>query len=210
MDAGLSFSERQERPFVHGLNEGEHDDDRHYQGCGPHELARSLWQPSISPPADEGQCLHHMGGEEMGDAKIAARRGPTRERQSVRIAMLAADPVTRSAKQARRHHGRRDEGADGSDTAHDNKVYQGKEEVRSYWADVSGPFRPEHHWIGFTPAMRINSHVTEDTGTLDFECLWMKVDDNTIGAHAFSSMKLARVNGHWLVKVIKVGKVDKL
>ena len=97
-----------------------------------------------------------------------------------------------------------------TDTAHDNKVYQGKEQVRTYWADVSGPFRPEHHWIGYTPAMRIKSHVTGNTGTLDFECLWMNVDDNTVGAHAFSSMELARVKGRWLVKRIKVGKVDKL
>jgi len=97
-----------------------------------------------------------------------------------------------------------------TDTAHDNKVYQGKEQVRTYWANVSGPFRPEHHWIGYTPAMRIKANVTGNTGTLDFECLWMNVDDNTIGAHAFSSMEVARVKGHWLVKRIKVGKVDKL
>jgi hypothetical protein len=31
-----------------------------------------------------------------------------------------------------------------TDTAHDNKVYRGKEQVRTYWVDVSGPFRPEH------------------------------------------------------------------
>src|ERR1700721_1606519 len=97
-----------------------------------------------------------------------------------------------------------------TDTAHDNKVYRGKEQVRTYWTDVSGPFRPEHHWIGYTPAMRIKSHVTGNTGTLDFECLWMNVDDNTVGAHAFSSMDLARVKGRWLVKGIKVGKVEKL
>jgi hypothetical protein len=97
-----------------------------------------------------------------------------------------------------------------TDTAHDNKVYQGKEQIRSYWANVSGPFRPEHHWIGYTPAMRSKSNVTGNTGTLDFECLWMNVDDNTIGAHAFSSMELVRVKRQWLVKRIKVGKVDKL
>jgi hypothetical protein len=97
-----------------------------------------------------------------------------------------------------------------TDTAHDNKVYTGKGQVRTYWSDVSGPFRPEHHWIGYTPAMRIKSHVTGNTGTLDFECLWMNVDDNPVGAHAFSSMKLARIKGHWLVKEIKVGKVEKL
>jgi hypothetical protein len=38
----------------------------------------------------------------------------------------------------------------------------------------------------------------------------MNVDDNTIGAHAFSSMTLVRVKGHWLVNTIKVGKVEKL
>jgi len=97
-----------------------------------------------------------------------------------------------------------------TDTAHDNKVYRGKEQVRTYWVNVSGPFRPEHHWIGYTPAMRIKSHVTGDKATLYFECLWMDVDTNAIGAHAFSSMDLARVKGQWLVKAIKVGKVDKL
>jgi hypothetical protein len=43
-----------------------------------------------------------------------------------------------------------------------------------------------------------------------FECLWMDVDSNAVGTHSFSDMKLTRVSGHWLVKGIKVGKVDKL
>lgn len=97
-----------------------------------------------------------------------------------------------------------------TDTAHDNKVYTGKEQVRSYWGEVSGPFRPEHHWIGYTPAMRIRSQVDGNTATLYFECLWVDVDKNAIGAHSFSDMTLARVHGHWLVKAIKVGKIDKL
>jgi hypothetical protein len=97
-----------------------------------------------------------------------------------------------------------------TDTAHDNKEYRGKEQVRTYWANVSGPFRPEHRWIGYTPAMRIKSNVTGNTATLYFECLWMDVDSNAIGSHAFSSMDLARVDGHWLVKGVKVGRVDKL
>jgi hypothetical protein len=97
-----------------------------------------------------------------------------------------------------------------TDTAHENKVYRGKEQVRSYWADISGPFRPEHHWIGYTLVPRIKSHVTGDRATLSFECLWMDADSNAIGAHTFASMDVARVNGLWLVKDIKVGKVDKL
>jgi ketosteroid isomerase-like protein len=97
-----------------------------------------------------------------------------------------------------------------TDTAHDNKVYQGKAQVRTYWADVSGPFRPEHHWIGYTPAMRIKSQVDGDHATLYFECLWMDVDTGAVGAHAFTDMVLARDHGGWLVKTIRVGKVEKL
>jgi hypothetical protein len=97
-----------------------------------------------------------------------------------------------------------------TDTAHDNKVYQGKDQVRTYWANVSGPFRPEHHWIGYTPAMRIKSHVDGNRGTLYFECLWMDVDSGAVGAHAFTDMTLARDQGKWLVKAIRVGKVEKL
>lgn len=97
-----------------------------------------------------------------------------------------------------------------TDTAHDNKTYNGKAEVRRYWGEVSGPFRPEHHWIGYTPAMRIRSQVDGNAATLYFECLWMDADTNAIGAHSFSDMTLARVNGKWLVKTIKVGKIDKL
>lgn len=97
-----------------------------------------------------------------------------------------------------------------TDTAHANKVYRGKDQVRAYWRDVSGPFQPNNHWLGYTPAFRIQAHAKGDTGTLYFECLWVDADHNAIGAHSFSDMTLARVHGHWLVKTIKVGKVDKL
>ncbi len=103
-----------------------------------------------------------------------------------------------------------DEDAMLTDTAHDNKVYTGKAEVRRYWRDVSGPFRPEHHWIGYTPAMRMHAEVGGDKASLYFECLWMEVETNVVGAHSFSDMKLARVRGRWLVKEIRVGKIEKL
>ncbi len=98
---------------------------------------------------------------------------------------------------------------DDAGTAHGNKVYRGKDEVRTYWRDVSGPFRPQNHWLGYTPAFRMHAHAKGHTGTLYFD-LWMDADRNVIGAHSFSDMTLARVHGHWLVKTIKVGKVEKL
>ena len=97
-----------------------------------------------------------------------------------------------------------------TDTAHDNTVYKGKSEVRRYWETVSGPFRPDNHWIGYTPAMRIKAEANGDHATLYFECLWMDVDKNAIGAHSFSDMTLVRVKGKWFVSTIKVGKVVQL
>ena len=97
-----------------------------------------------------------------------------------------------------------------TDTAHGNKHYSGKDQVLNYWRDISGPFRPENHWIGYTPAMRMHAEVTGDTARLYFECLWMDVDKNAIGTHSFSDMTLKRTHGHWLVTAISVGHVDKL
>lgn len=97
-----------------------------------------------------------------------------------------------------------------TDTAHGDKQYKGKPEVRRYFETVAAPFRPENHWIGYTPAMRIRADVMGDHATLYFQCLWMDVDKNAIGAHAFSDMTLVKVNGKWLVSTIKVGKVAEL
>lgn len=97
-----------------------------------------------------------------------------------------------------------------TDTANGNKMYKGKDQVRSYWADVSGPFRPDHHWIGYTPAMRIRAKINGAHATLYFECLWMDVDKNAIGTHSFSDMTLLKTQGRWLVKTIKVGKIGAL
>ena len=97
-----------------------------------------------------------------------------------------------------------------TDTAHGNKVYSGKDQVLAYWRDVSGPFRPANHWIGYTPAMRMRARVTGNLATLYFECLWMDIDKDAIGTHSISDMTLARQHGRWLVKTIRVGHVDKL
>ena len=97
-----------------------------------------------------------------------------------------------------------------TDTAHGNKIYNGKKQVRDYFANVAAPFRPGNHWIGYTPAMRIKAAVNGDKATLYFECLWMDTDKNAIGVHAFSDMTLERSGDTWLVKTIRVGKVDKL
>ncbi|WP_147293299.1 hypothetical protein [Dyella monticola] len=81
--------------------------------------------------------------------------------------------------------------------------------MRAYFAHAA-PFQPNNHWIGYTPAMRIKAAVDGDKATLYFECLWMDIDKNAIGAHSFSDMTLERVGDKWLIKTIRVGKVSKL
>ena len=49
-----------------------------------------------------------------------------------------------------------------------------------------------------------------DRGPPHFECLWVDVDKNAVGTHSFSDMKFARMHGHWLVKDIRVGNIEKL
>jgi hypothetical protein len=96
------------------------------------------------------------------------------------------------------------------DTAHGNKSYKGKTQVRAYFAEVAPPFHPGTHWIGYTPAFRIRAKAHGDRATLYFECLWMDADKSAIGVHSFSDMALKRANGRWLVETVRVGKVAGL
>lgn len=97
-----------------------------------------------------------------------------------------------------------------TDTANHDTPYKGKAEVRRYFEAVAAPFRPEHRWIGYTPAMRIKSEVDGNRAILYFECLWMDTEKNAVGAHSFSDMALVRAKDKWLVTAIKVGKVQQL
>jgi ketosteroid isomerase-like protein len=47
------------------------------------------------------------------------------------------------------------------------KTYIGKEQVRTYWTHA-GPFLPQNHWAGYTPAYKIRISVDGDQATLYF------------------------------------------
>ena len=51
-----------------------------------------------------------------------------------------------------------------TDSAHDDKVIACETEVRRCWANVSGRPRAEHHWIRYTPAMRMHAEAAETVG----------------------------------------------
>jgi ketosteroid isomerase-like protein len=91
----------------------------------------------------------------------------------------------------------------------DGKAYVGKDQVKSYWQH--GPqFQPDNQWIGYTPAFRIFYNVQGDNAHLYFECLWVDKKAGKIAAHTNADDELVRVNGRWLIKEMKAGKVEEL
>ncbi len=81
--------------------------------------------------------------------------------------------------------------------------------MKSYWQH--GPqFRPGNEWIGYTPAFRIHYNVQGDNAHLYFECLWVDKKAGKIAAHTNADDVLVRVNGKWLIKEMKAGKVEEL
>jgi hypothetical protein len=90
------------------------------------------------------------------------------------------------------------------------KTYNGKDQVRSYFESVAGPFRPQNHWVAYTPAQRIRFEVTGARAHLYFECLYVDVMDKDIKAHTFSDDNLIRSGGKWLIKEMKAGVVADL
>jgi SnoaL-like protein len=91
-----------------------------------------------------------------------------------------------------------------------DKTYRGRGEVRSYFEKVAGPFRPQNHWVAYTPAQRIRFEVTGDRAHLYFECLYVDVLDKEIKAHTFSDDNLIRSGGKWLINEMKAGVVPDL
>ncbi|HJU15955.1 MAG TPA: nuclear transport factor 2 family protein [Stellaceae bacterium] len=89
------------------------------------------------------------------------------------------------------------------------KTYAGREQVKRYW-QAAGPFQPQNHWVGYTPAFRIRYEVQGDRAHLYFECLWVDKAAGRIAAHTNSDDELVRINGRWLIKTMKAAVVAEL
>jgi ketosteroid isomerase-like protein len=80
------------------------------------------------------------------------------------------------------------------------QTYSGKDEIRSLFADKAAPFRPENHWLSDTPAYKLKSTVTGDTGTLYFECHYIDVQNKVVVVTVGAQQQVARIGGKWLIK----------
>lgn len=89
------------------------------------------------------------------------------------------------------------------------KTYVGKDQVRAYWTQA-GPFLPQNHWAGYTPAYKIRIGVDGDRATLYFECLWVDVQTGQVKVHSYSDDVLVRTGGKWLIKEMKAGLATEI
>jgi ketosteroid isomerase-like protein len=79
------------------------------------------------------------------------------------------------------------------------QTYTGKDEIRDFWLTKSGPFKPENHWEGDTPAYKIVSTVDGDKGTIYYECHFVDVVTRAVASATASNQSVARINGVWLI-----------
>ena len=78
------------------------------------------------------------------------------------------------------------------------KTYTGKAEIRDFITKAA-PFKPENHWVSETPAYKIKTTVSGDTGTLYFECHYVDVATGKIAIVVGANQDVARIGGKWLI-----------
>jgi SnoaL-like domain len=100
--------------------------------------------------------------------------------------------------------------SDGATLTVGGKTYNGKDQVRSYFATVAGSFQPQNKWVAYTPAQRIRISINGDQAHLYFECLYVDVIGKQIAVHTFSDDNMVRVGDKWLIKEMKAGLAPEL
>jgi ketosteroid isomerase-like protein len=78
------------------------------------------------------------------------------------------------------------------------KTYSGKATIRKLLAKA-GPFQPANHWISDTPAYKIRTTVSGDTGTLYFECHYVDAKTRTVAAVVGADQVVQKIGGKWLI-----------
>ncbi len=89
------------------------------------------------------------------------------------------------------------------------KTHVGKDQVKKFF-EAAGPFQPQNDWVGYTPAFRIRYDVQGERAHLYFECLWVDKKAGKIASQVKSGDTLARVDGKWLIKEMKLDPMPDL
>ncbi len=84
-----------------------------------------------------------------------------------------------------------------------NQAYKGKGQIRTWFANVAGPFRPQNQWVSLTPSQRIRISVQGDRASLYFECHYVDVKTGVVKSQLAADTALIRSVGRWLIKDLK-------
>ncbi len=84
-----------------------------------------------------------------------------------------------------------------------NQAYKGKGQIRTWFANVAGPFRPQNHWVSLTPSQRIRISVQGDRASLYFECHYVDVKTGAVKSQIAADTTLIRSVGKWVIKDLK-------
>ncbi len=85
------------------------------------------------------------------------------------------------------------------------QMYRGKSQIRTWFANVAGPFRPQNQWVSLTPSQRTRISVQGDRASLFFECHYVDVKTNMVKAQTTADASLIRLSEKWLFKDMKAG-----
>ena len=79
------------------------------------------------------------------------------------------------------------------------EILTGKSQIRDFFVQKAGPFRPENHWVSDTPAYKVRVTVDGDKGTLYFECHYVDVKTNEVVNVVSADQDVEKINGAWLI-----------
>lgn len=77
--------------------------------------------------------------------------------------------------------------------------YEGKNQVRGWFATDAPAFRPENHWMSLTAAPKIRIDVRGNQASLFFESHYVDVATKAVRAEATVNATLARIKDKWLI-----------
>jgi len=81
----------------------------------------------------------------------------------------------------------------------DTRGYEGKSQIRNWFATSAEAFQPQNHWVLLTASPKIRTDIHGNRATLGFDCYYVDLATKVVKAEATVSATLARINGKWLI-----------
>ena len=80
------------------------------------------------------------------------------------------------------------------------QTYRGKSQVRAWFANIAGSFRPRNNWVSLTPSQKTRITVQGRQATLYFESLYLDVKTRGVRSQIAADTTLVRFNEGWLIE----------